>query len=251
MKILAAFAATAFVAFAATAQTGGAPAPGPALKGQVVEVRNVQGYTYLRLKTKEGETWASVPTANVKQGDQVTLTDTMVMRDFQSKALNRKFDRLVFGTLEGAPGKAAAAAPAAASASAAPHANMTPVPGIQSPHGGGAPAPKAVGKIAKAKAADAKTVAEVIDQRAALKGKTVTLRGQVVKVNNGILGKNWVHLQDGSGSADKGTHDIIVTTKDTVAMNDVVTASGTVRTDVNVGSGYAYPVMVEDAKVRK
>lgn len=242
-SLAAAFAATALLSLAAAAQPGGAPAPGPTLKGEVLEVQNVQGYTYLRLKTREGETWASVPTANVKKGEQVTLTDTMVMKDFQSKALNRKFDRLVFGTIEGAK---AAPAPAAA-----PHATMSAPPGTKSPHGGGQPAAAPVAKIAKAKGADARTVAEVIDQRAALKGKSVTIRGQVVKVNNGILGKNWVHLQDGSGSADKGTHDIIVTTKDTVAMNDVVTASGTVRTDVNVGSGYAYPVMVEDAKVRK
>jgi hypothetical protein len=87
--------------------------------------------------------------------------------------------------------------------------------------------------------------------RAALKDKTVTIRGQVVKVNSGILGKNWVHLQDGSGSAASGTNDILVTTTDTAAVGDVINASGTVRTDVNVGPGYAYAVLVDDAKIRK
>ena len=112
-------------------------------------------------------------------------------------------------------------------------------------------ASSAVGKIAKSTAADGKTVAEVVSNKAALKDKTVTIRGQVVKVSNGILGKNWVHLQDGSGAADKGTHDILVTTTDETAVGQVVNATGKVRTDVDIGSGYKYAVMVEEAKLRK
>jgi hypothetical protein len=72
-----------------------------------------------------------------------------------------------------------------------------------------------------------------------------------VKVSSGILGMNWIHLQDGSGVASAGTHDILVTTADSIAVGEVVNASGVVRTDVNVGQGYAYAVLVEDAKLRK
>jgi len=108
-----------------------------------------------------------------------------------------------------------------------------------------------VAKVAKATGADAKTVAEVFAGKAALKDKPVTVRGQVVKVSAGILGKNWLHVQDGSGNAKDGTHDLIVTTKDTAAVGDVVSAKGTVRTDVNIGSGYAYAVLVEDAALRR
>lgn len=106
-------------------------------------------------------------------------------------------------------------------------------------------------KVAKATGADARTVAEVIAGRKALKDKDVTIRGKVVKVTTGILGKNWLHLQDGSGSAAKGTHDIVVTTTEVTAVGDVVNARGKVRTDVTIGPGYAYEVLVEDAKLRK
>lgn len=119
------------------------------------------------------------------------------------------------------------------------------------PHGKPAAAPVKVEKVAKAAAADAKTVEEVIAGRAALKDKSVTLRGQVVKVTSGVMNKNWVHLQDGSGSSAKGTHDIVLTTTDEVAVGTVVTAQGTVRTDVNIGAGYAYEVLVEGAKLKK
>jgi hypothetical protein len=58
-------------------------------------------------------------------------------------------------------------------------------------------------------------------------------------------------VQDGSDAALDGSHDVLVTTKDTAAVGDVVTLRGTVRTDVTMGAGYAYAVMVEDAAVRK
>src|SRR5512140_3112535 len=83
---------------------------------------------------------------------------------------------------------AANEAPAAPGAS--PHAGAATGP---SPQGSSAPAvAKPVGKIEKSKAADGKTVAEVVAGRAALKGKSVTIRGQVVKANMNIMGKNWI-----------------------------------------------------------
>jgi len=105
--------------------------------------------------------------------------------------------------------------------------------------------------VAKASGADAKTVAELVKGRLALKDKPAQLRGQVMKVSLGIMGKNWLHLQDGSGNAADGSHDIVVTSKDSAAVGDVVTAQGLVRTDVNLGSGYAYAVLIEDAVLRK
>ena len=117
------------------------------------------------------------------------------------------------------------------------------------------PAPKAqvatVGKVPKASGKDARTVEEVIAGKSALKDKAVSVRAQVVRVNNGIMGKNWLHVQDGSGQAAAGTHDILVTSKDSAAVGDIVTVKGTVRTDVKVGPGYDYAVLIEDASVRK
>ena len=225
-------AALAAASLASVAATVASP-QASTLTGEVLEAKSVEGYTYLRLKTANGEMWAAVPTVAVKPGERVTLADPMVMENFESKSLKRRFDRIVFASV--ASNEAAGtSAPAAAPHGTAPQA---------------APAP--VGKVAKATSADAKTVAEVVAGKSSLKDKSVTVRGQVVKVNSGILGKNWLHLQDGSGKAADGSDDLIVTTTDAAAVGDVVTIAGTVRTDVNVGSGYAYAVLVETAKVRK
>ncbi|MBL0085796.1 MAG: nucleotide-binding protein [Ideonella sp.] len=216
-------------AMPATSQGAG----GTAVQGEVLEVKDVEGYTYLRLKTKDGETWAAVATAPVKKGSTVSIANPMVMRNFESKSLKKTFDVIVFGSIADANTKPGAA-PMSATA----------------PHGGVAAAAAAVVKVAKATGPEARTVAEVVDGKAALKGKPVLVRGQVVKVSNGILGKNWVHLQDGSGSAAKGSNDILVTTKDKVAVGDVVNAKGVVKTDVDLGSGYTYAVMIEDASLQ-
>lgn len=220
----------AILVAAASAAAATAPAPASTLQGEVLEIRNVDSYTYLRLKTAGGETWAAVPTTQVKPGSQVTIGYAMVMKDFESKSLKKTFDKIVFGQVVGPAG-----APAAGGAAAPP-----------------AP-PQAVKtiKVDKATGPDARTVADVVTGKAALKDKTVVVRGQVAKVSTGIMGKNWLHLRDGSGSAADGSHDILVTTKDTVAPGDVVTVKGTVRTDVNLGSGYSYAVLIEDAALRK
>ena len=117
--------------------------------------------------------------------------------------------------------------------------------------GAPAPAPVLIPKVDKAAGAEARTVAEIWAQKFGLKDKSVSIRGQVVKYNPGVMGKNWIHLQDGSGDPSKGTHDITVTSQDTVAKGDVVTAKGVVRVDRDFGSGYTYGMLVEDAKVVK
>lgn len=224
--------AAASVSFAAD-KAPAAGAPAPALKGQVLEVKDTDSYTYLRLKTKDGETWAAVGKAPVKKGAEVTIENPMVMTNFESKALKQKFDRIVLGSLQ-EPGGAPAAARSMPS-----HSGMA-----------SAADPGEV-KVAKASGADARTVAEIFARRAELKDKNVTVRGKVVKFTGGVLGKNWVHLRDGTGSAADKSNDIVVSTKDATKVGDVVVAKGVVRLDKDLGGGYTYNVMVEDAKLGK
>jgi hypothetical protein len=236
-----ALALTLALPLAATAQQANS------LQGEVLEVLNVDSYTYLRLKTGSGEAWAAVTTAAVAKGARVTIANAMPMDNFESKALKRRFDRVYFGQIAGPGVKMAAGGPPPAMQGGM----AGSLPGaMHSPGGSTAPA-VATTPVPKASGADARTVAEVVQGKARLKDKTVLIRARVVKVNTGIMGKNWLHLQDGSGKAQDGSNDILVTSKDSAAVGDIVTARGTVRTDVTVGPGYAYAVLVEDASVRK
>ena len=106
-------------------------------------------------------------------------------------------------------------------------------------------------KVSKASGPNARTVAEIITKRIELKDKTVLVRGKVVKFTPEVLGKNWIHLRDGSGSAADNTHDVLVTTKDQARIGDVVVAKGVVHTDRDFGSGYSYKVLVEEVTLQK
>jgi hypothetical protein len=225
------------------APTTTAPAPGQGLSGKVLERIDAAPYCYLRLQTVRGEVWAAVPEAKIEKGTEVTIANPMLMNNFESKTLNRTFAEVYFGTVAPAGGAAPATAPAM------PAAGMPPMGGA--PMGTPASAPVEVGKIEKATGADAQTVADAWTKKASLKGKSVTIRGKVVKYNAGVMGKNWLHIQDGTGEASKGTHDITVTTQDPAAKGDVVTIKGTLHLDKDFGSGYTYAVIIEEAKVVK
>jgi len=239
---------------------GAVPAPqAGAVKGKVAERIDAAPYSYLRLTTAQGEVWAAVPQSNVASGAEVTVENPMAMDGWESKTLNRKFEKLVFGTLAGqaapagAPGAAPGAAPAAQPSMPPGMPPGSAAPGMAAQHAAAATGPADVGdvKVGKATGADARTVAEIHAQRAQLKEKRVAVRGKVVKFSAGIMGRNWVHLRDGSGSQEKGTNDVTVTTGDMAGVGDVVVAKGVVRIDKDFGAGYAYPVIVEEAKLSK
>ena len=100
-----------------------------------------------------------------------------------------------------------------------------------------------------ASAADMKTVAALNQNKAALAGQTISAQGKVVKVNNGIMGRNFVHVQDGTG--DASSNNLIVTSKQTANVGDQVTISGVVVVNRDFGSGYSYPLLIEDASITK
>ncbi len=243
MKTLLVALASLLAVHAAWAAGDAAPPVAPPVKGEVLEVLDTDAFTYMRLRTAKGETWAAVSKAAVKKGEQVTIDNPTVMQNFQSKSLKRTFDTIVMGRLAGAPG-----APAPAMAAGSPHAGVD----MSQFHGGTGRAPEVeIGKVARAEGANGRTVAEVYANRVALKDKPVAIRAKVVKVNAGVMGKNWVHLRDGSGSAADGSNDLLVTSKDEPKVGDLVVVKGTVKTDVNLGSGYAYKVLVEAASFQK
>ena len=200
------------------------------VKGIVLEVRDAQGYTYLRLKTKDGDTWAAVNRARVNPGAEVTIEKAMLMHDFESKAMQRTFKKIIFGNLAS---------------------NNAAGMDMKTAHKGVASAPQnQVVQVAKASGANARTVAEIHAKGGALKDKPVLLRAKVVKYNAGIMGKNWLHLRDGTGSEADSSNDILVTTSQTAKVSDVVTVKGIVRTDKDFGAGYVYKVLIEDATLQ-
>jgi hypothetical protein len=97
--------------------------------------------------------------------------------------------------------------------------------------------------------AKALTAAAVHKDQAALSGKLVRVKGKVVKVNNGIMKRNFVHVEDGSGDANTGK--LIFTSTQTANVGDQVTATGRVTLNRDFGMGYMYPLLIEDSTITK
>ncbi len=236
---------------ASASPSKGAGTPGPAsapsmqldagdslaLSGKVVETMNAGGYSYVCIEKKGKKTWVAVPEMKVVVGQVMSFQPGQEMTNFSSKSLNRTFDTIVFSGGLAGPGDASPALPA----------GHPPTSGSQA---SSAPQEKDIKKVEKAAGPNAYTVAEVYAKAKSLNKKKVSVRAQVVKVSAGIMGKNWIHLQDGSGDAAKGTHDLVITTQDLPSAGDIVTIKGTVYKDKDFGGGYKYAVIIENAAIK-
>jgi hypothetical protein len=220
---------------------------GPAgFSGKVDETMNAGGYTYVLVDTGTNKVWAAATQFQVKLGDSVAVPDSMAMSNFHSKALDRDFPVIYFADSITVNGDNSGAAKLPAG-----H------PAIGAGLGGDLPAghPSVAGPSAAPKmnvtgikpAKDGKTVAAIYASSAKLAGKSVKVRGKVVKYNANIMGKNWLHIQDGTGSA--GSNDLLITSGDSAKLGDTVLIAGKVGVNKDFGAGYKYSVLIEDAKV--
>ena len=221
--------------FMVTAQAEVDPAQAES-SGTVVATENAGAYTYVQIDFEGGKVWYAAPASTFALGEKVFIpSDGLPMKDFYSETLDRTFDMVYFVgaiTKVNVP-KEEALPPGHPPINGETPSETAPVnldfSGIEKPPGG-------------------KTIAEIHQDAAALAGKNVIVRGKVVKVSNNILGKNWIHLQDGTG--DASSNDLTVTTKASVEVGATVTVSGVIATNRDFGSGYKYAVLLEEATIQ-
>lgn len=196
----------------------------------VKEVLQTSKYTYLYVTENSKEFWIAVRRLDAKIGDDVYYTQALPMQNFKSKELDRVFESVLF--IQGNT----STPPTAESMQKMGTKKMPPrvdkkIEGIK------VKAPK-----------DGVSIAELFKNRAKYEGKKVKVSGKVVKVNNGIMGKNWIHIQDGTASAED--YDLTLTTQHKANMGDVITIEGMVYLKKEFGAGYSYDLIIEEASIR-
>ncbi len=214
------------------------------LSGKVLQTMDSGGYTYMFIQKKDGEkVWVAVMTTPVTVGSQMTFKGGMEMVDFESKSLKRKFDKIFFA--DSALSDSAKGVPAV----------MSKGKGKGKGASGGskaaASAKDAKISVAKAVGANAYTVQEIFAKSAKLDKKKVVVQGKVVKVSAKIMGKNWIHIQDGTGNQAKKNHNLVCTSNETADIGDIVTVSGILAKDKDFGGGYKYSAIVEESTFKK
>jgi hypothetical protein len=192
----------------------------------IKEVLQANAYTYLLVTEAEKDYWIAIPKTEVTVGKTYSYEGGVEMKAFESKDLKRTFDSVLF------------------------------VEGIIDPN------PVAETSVSTPKVVTSKELSKGIKlakggislfdlygTRDKLAGKTVVLTGKVVKFMPQIMNKNWVHLQDGSNF--NGFNDITITTLEKVTVDDIVSFKGKVVLNKDLGSGYKYEILIEDAVLVK
>jgi hypothetical protein len=183
-------------------------------------------YTYLQVTENNNTYWIAVTRLDIEKGEMVYFSQAMEMKNFKSESLNRIFESVLFvQDASKFPNQ---------KAGEDPHKNLTSRKDEQ---------------ISLETSEGVKTVEQIYNEKKSLNGKTVKVKGKVVKINQNIMNRNWIHIQDGTG--DETSFDLVITSQDVVAVGDIVTAEGIVARDKDFGSGYFFPVIVEDARIVK
>ena len=235
------------------------------IQGKVVETMNSGGYTYVSIMTSSGETfWAAGRPTPIKVGDVLDIKKSMEMTNFTSNTLNRTFESIYFVSSfnKSSPfhGKRPASKPQVSTVKNKPLKSKFPTlsaPVSKSNIGTSSPSSSSTGhtqpskssstKITVSKAKGGYTIAEVFAQSSRLAGQDILVRGKVVKFNSGIMDKNWVHIQDGTGEASSRNHDLTITSDQTVSVGETVLVKGKLALNLDIGAGYKYPVIIEQA----
>jgi hypothetical protein len=200
---------------------------------KVLQAMDAGTYTYVEIAVEGAPTWFAGPTTAVRPGDTIQIPSReLPMRDFRSDTLDRTFEVVYFVN---AIRKVGGTEPAAVEA-------------VQQAHATAAAGGEAAVELAGiAKADGGLTVAEIFARGKEAAGEDVVLRGRVVKYNAGILGKNWLHVRDGSGA--ESTNDITITTDGVAAVGDTVLVRGKLAADRDLGFGYKFDLLIEDAAI--
>jgi hypothetical protein len=180
----------------------------------VKEALQGDGRSYLLISEAQYEFWVSVPALEVKVGDHLLLGYGPLQNSVRSEALGREFAAITL--IEQV--KVVSADEAAASVRLAP-------------------------------AEGGQDIQAIYAQRSALAGQPVKVRGRVVKASKGIFGKNWYHLQDGTRGPGDKEDDLTINSEADAAVGDVVLAEGSLTINKDLGFGYFYAAIIEDAKV--
>lgn len=201
----------------------------------VGDILETSAYTYLFVNEKSQQYWIAVTKTQAEIGKTYYFSEAMEMKDFHSKELDRTFDVVFFvGNLSNQP---IPARPTAASPSMTmPSAQSSKTPPMKQdvkiePIDGSIP------------------LVDLFEKSDSFAGKTIKVVGKVTKFNASIMGRNWVHIQDGTGNDE--FFDLTITTQDEVNVGDVVIFEGVITLKKDLGSGYFFQILMEEAKASK
>jgi hypothetical protein len=192
----------------------------------VVDKIDAKGYSYLQVSENDNIFWIAVPRMEVEKGEKLYFSQAMEMQDFTSETIDKTFESILF-VQDAAKSESGIQMPD-------PHSTLSSIPKEE---------------INIEPAADGMSLADIFKNAENLKGKTIKVKGKVVKVSQQIMNRNWIHIQD--GTQYNGNYDLVVTSDDMAEVGEIITAEGILSKDKDFGSGYVFNFIIEEAKIIK
>ena len=211
---------------------------GPATDGQAstnlhsvvaLETRDTEKYTYIKVREGSQEYWVATGKKDITPGASYYYSSSIRKTNFESKEFGRVFDEIfLIGNIVPANHGNEIRKEGVAKVDVETHSTSDPVQSNVSSGPG-----------------EEITILTLVNNPSNFENKRIQLKGTVEKVNSNIMGRNWIHLKDGS----MDEYDLVITSKESVAEGNVIMIEGKVSLDVDFGAGYRYDIIVEDARI--
>jgi starvation-inducible outer membrane lipoprotein len=191
------------------------------------EVLQANSYTYVNVDEGDKSYWIAVTSQNIEVGKTYYHSGGLSQENFKSKDLDRVFENLLLvSEISDKPVKS----------------NISPGASKRKEPSSNTPTPEESAQFSKGV-----SLSDIFANPEKYSGKTITVHGRCIKVNNQIMGKNWVHLHDGTTEASK---DLTITTQDNVIVGSSIIMEGKIILNKDFGSGYKYDIIMEEAHLK-
>lgn len=188
----------------------------------VQEVLPTVKYVYLRVREGNDEFWIATIKREVDVGRTYYYQGGLLKTNFESREHKRVFDRmfLVSSIIE------------------ADHVNNS-IPSVHQEE-------QNTRTVKTSADPNGSTeIADLVANPERFEGKIVQVSGQCVKSNPNIMGRNWLHIKDGS----KDDFDLVITSGIDVPVGHTITMKGKVVLNKDFGAGYRYAILLEDSEL--
>jgi len=193
----------------------------------VDEVLPATKYVYVHVSEGVEKYWVATALKEITVGETYFFRGGLLKTNFESKEYNRMFEK-IYLVSQFVPAKHGGS-PTNATDPTTPSGNQNNEATV-----------KSVKKVEKA--AGSISIAELVNDPQKYEGQSVQLSGECVKINPKIMGKNWIHLKDGS----KDDYDLVITSDIFVREGSIITIKATVVLNKDYGAGYNYSLILED-----
>ncbi len=206
-----------------SSNTQSAPVTSDVHTVKVLEVLPTSKYVYLKVEEKEEEFWIATTKKEVAVGETYFYKNGILKTNFESKEHDRVFDKVYL----------------VANIVAANHGNQSneePLLNIETKNTEINKQIEVEGSI---------KISELVSNKEKYNGKEIQISGKCSKLNPNIMGRNWIHIKDGS----MDEFDLVITSEQAVPEGHIVTMKGTVVLDKDFGAGYKYDLIVENGQI--